>query len=100
MSIFGKHIRRLREKAELPLRTVSAFLDNDQAILSKIERGQKNATREQVLKLAEYFRVNEKKLMKEWLSDKVVYELRDEELALDALKLAESEIKYKKKTKK
>jgi len=43
----------------LPLRTVAAWLDIDQAILSKIEREQRNASREQVVKLAIYFKVKE-----------------------------------------
>ena len=53
MDSFGDTIRKLRENKELPLRTVAAYLDIDQAILSKIERGQRKPTREQVVKLAE-----------------------------------------------
>ena len=33
------------------MRRVAAFLDIDQAILSKIERGQRKITKEQVIKL-------------------------------------------------
>ena len=39
-----------------PLRKVAAFLDIDQAILSKIERGQRKISKEQVIKLAEFLR--------------------------------------------
>jgi len=56
MRNLGETIRELREDKELPLRTVAAFLDIDQAILSKIERGQRKPTREQVLTLAGYLR--------------------------------------------
>ena len=59
MDSLGDIIRKLREEKELPLRTVAAYLDIDQAILSRIERGQRNASREQVVKLAEYFKLNE-----------------------------------------
>lgn len=59
----GEVIRELREHHELPLRTVAAYLDIDQAILSKIERGQRKASREQVLKLAEYFKINAEELL-------------------------------------
>jgi len=55
MDSLGDIIRKLREDKELPLRTVAAYLDLDQAILSRIERGQRIATRNQVIKLAEYF---------------------------------------------
>jgi transcriptional regulator with XRE-family HTH domain len=94
MDSFGNNIRKLREDKELPLRTVAAFLDIDQAILSKIERGQRKPTREQVVKLAEYFKVKENDLLIAWLSDKLVYEVEDEDIALKALQLAEEKVKY------
>jgi transcriptional regulator with XRE-family HTH domain len=93
-------IRKLREERELPLRTVAAFLDIDQAILSKIERGQRKPTREQVVKLAEYYKVNENDLIVAWLSDKLVYEIENEQFALQALQVAEKKIRYNIKVKK
>jgi len=94
MDSLGETIRKLREEKELPLRTVAAYLDIDQAILSKIERGLRNATREQVVKLAAYFKVKESDLLVSWLSDKLVYELSNEQLALEALKVAEEKVVY------
>ncbi len=96
MDSLGDTLRKLREEKELPLRTVAAFLDIDQAILSKIERGHRKPTREQVVKLAGYFKVKENDLLIAWLSDKLVYELEDEEVALKALQMAEEKVKYKK----
>lgn len=100
MDNLGETIRKLREEKELPLRTVAAYLDIDQAILSKVERGQRNATREQVIKLAEYFKVKESDLLVSWLSDKLVYEVADEQVALKALQVAEEKVKYQKSNKK
>ena len=94
MDSFGDNIRKLREDKELPLRTVAAYLDIDQAILSKIERGQRKPTREQVVRLAEYFKVKENDLLIAWLSDKLVYEVEDEDIALKALQVAEEKVKY------
>ena len=94
MESLSDTIRKLRENKELPLRIVSAYLDIDQAILSKIERGQRKATREQVVKLAEYFEVNKNDLLVAWLSDKLAYEVQDEDLALQAMKVAEEKVKY------
>ncbi len=94
MESLGDTIRKLREEKKLPLRTVAAFLDIDQAILSKIERGHRKPTREQVLKLAGYFKVKKNDLLIAWLSDKLVYELEDEEVALKALQVAEEKVKY------
>ena len=94
MDSLGDTIRKLREDKELPLRTVAAFLDIDQAILSKIERGHRKPTREQVVKLAGYFKVKENDLLVAWLSDKVIYEVEDEEMALKALQVAEERVHY------
>lgn len=100
MESLGDTIRKLRESKELPLRTVAAFLDIDQAILSKIERSQRRATREQVIKLAAYFKTNENDLLIAWLSDKLLYEVEDEDLALKALQVAEERVRYITKKKK
>lgn len=94
MKDFGAIIRELREAKKLPLRVVSAYLDIDQAILSKIERGQRRAAKELVTKLAVYFHVNKVDLKLAWLSDKILYEVGDEELASEALQLAEEKLSY------
>src|ERR1022692_4743738 len=91
----GEILRKLRAEKELPLRTVAAFLETDPAILSKIETGKRKASREQVIKLAAYFSANEKELLTAWLADKLVYEARDEEVALEAMKVAEEAVTYK-----
>lgn len=95
MDSLGQHIRKLREERKLPLRTVAAFLDIDQAILSKIERGKRKANREQVLKLAQFFDEKATDLLVLWLSDKLLYEVADEDMALEAIKVAEEQVGYK-----
>lgn len=97
MYSLGETIRKLREEKALPLRTVAAYLDIDQAILSKIERGQRHANRELVVKLAAYFMVDESDLLVSWLSDKLVYQVADEDVALRALQVAEEKVEYQKK---
>ena len=94
MDNLGSRIKELREQQQLPLRTVAAYLDIDQAILSKIEHGHRKATREQVIQLAKYFKTNEDQLLVMWLSDKVAYEIQDEDLAQQALKVAEKKVAY------
>ena len=97
MDSFGGTIRKLREGKELPLRTVAAYLGIDQAILSKIERGQRRATREHAVKLATFFSLKESDLLVAWLSDRLAYEVRDEDFALEAMKVAEEKVKYQTK---
>jgi predicted nucleotidyltransferase len=94
MENLGEIIKKTRNEKKLPLRTVAAFLDIDQAILSKIERGQRTATRKQVVNLAAYYKLNENDLLVAWLSDKLVNELANEEVGQRALLAAEQKITY------
>lgn len=94
MDTLGHTLRKLGEEKKLPLRTVASFLDIDQAILSKLERGQRKATRPQVLKLAQYFNANVNNLLVAWLADNLVYHLEGEDIALKALQVAEDRNAY------
>lgn len=94
MLTFADKIRELRQQKGDPLRKVAAFLDIDQAILSKIENGKRIATRANVIKLEEYYGVEPGTLLVLWLSDKIVRELGGEEKALEAFALAEKRIEY------
>lgn len=94
MLSFGQKIRDLRQAKQLPLRKVAAYLDMDPAILSKIERGKRKASRQHVKSLAEFYETDLKELMVSWLSDKIVYELAEEEYGAEALKVAEEQVQY------
>lgn len=100
MSTTGQRLRKLREKAGLSLRKAAMQADIDVAILSKMERGERKLSKELVLKLAEMYNENPEKLIVDFLSEKVIYELKDEEFGLEALKVAEKEIKYLRTNKK
>jgi len=69
--MFANKIRQLREERELLQRHVSAALDVDNAMYCKIERGERRAKREQVVKLAELLQVESKELLTLWLADQV-----------------------------
>jgi transcriptional regulator with XRE-family HTH domain len=90
----GEILRESREKKGLLLRHVSAQLDIDTAILSKIERGERKATREQITKLAKILELDKESLLIQYLSEKILYEIQDEDLGIKALKVAEKTIKY------
>ena len=91
---FGETIRRNRTDKKLPLRKVASYLDIDQAILSKIERGKRKATRDQVIGLARFFKIDLESLLVAWLSDKIVHELTEENNLLKVLQVAEEKIVY------
>ncbi|AIY12097.1 helix-turn-helix domain-containing protein [Cellulophaga baltica] len=99
MNKFGDLIRSTREEKELLLRHIAAELDVDTALVSKIERGEKTAKREHVLALAQLFTINPEELIALWLADQVSELVENEEQALQALKIAEKEIKNNRKHK-
>jgi transcriptional regulator with XRE-family HTH domain len=90
----GKILREKREEKGLLLRHVSAELDIDTAILSKIERSERKATKEQILKLAEILDLDKDNLLVQYLSERILYEIKDEKLGSKALKMAEKKMKY------
>jgi transcriptional regulator with XRE-family HTH domain len=94
MQNVGELIRTLREKEGYPLRKVAAFLDIDQAVLSKIERGQRKLSKKQVIKLSDFFNYSEKEMLVTFFSDQIIYEIGNEEYAKEALKVAEEKIEY------
>jgi len=99
MSKLGLKLRELREQSGLTLRKAAMQADIDVAILSKMERGERKLTKELILKLAQMYKVKPEKLIIDFLSEKVLYELEDEDFGLEALKVAEKQLKYKRNRK-
>ncbi|MDO9184914.1 MAG: helix-turn-helix transcriptional regulator [Bacteroidia bacterium] len=95
----GEKLRQIREQNELPLRKVAVLLDIDVAILSKMERGERKLSKEVVLKLADIYKYNSEELLVLFLSEKIMYEIQDEDLGEKALKVAERRVKYLKANK-
>jgi transcriptional regulator with XRE-family HTH domain len=68
--------------------------------LSKIERGDRMPTKDQVIRLAKFYKVDSDEFLIAFISDKLVYELQDEEVAIKAMQVAEKKINYITKKKK
>ena len=94
MNKFGDIIRNKREEKGMLLRQLAAMIDVDTAILSKVERGERKARKEQVGKIAKALDLDEKELMIEYLSEIIAYEIIDEDSATDVLRVAETKVKY------
>ena len=94
MNKVGEIIRNKREDKEMLLRQLAAIVDVDTAILSKIERGERKARREQITKIAKALELDEENLLIEYLSENIAYEILDEKKAKDVLRVAESKIDY------
>jgi transcriptional regulator with XRE-family HTH domain len=94
METIGQILRNKRQVLGLLLRQVSAYVDIDQAILSKIERNERKPTKEMLVKLAEILKLDNEELLVQFISDKIAYEIADEDCASKVLKVAEKKINY------
>ena len=81
----GKRIKELREEKKLLQRQLAASLEIDTPMYSKIERGERKAKREQVLKLAKLLDTDKDELLTLWLAGQVYEIVKDENNAIDAL---------------
>jgi hypothetical protein len=69
-------------------------------MFSKIERGERRAKREQVLLLAKLLNTDTQELLTLWLAEQVYDLVKDEDVASNALKVAEEDLsKFKKPVK-
>jgi transcriptional regulator with XRE-family HTH domain len=89
---FGERIKELRESKDLLQRQLAATLEIDTPMFSKIERGERRAKREQVIILAELLSADVQELLTLWLAEQVYDLVKDEEVASDALKVAEADL--------
>lgn len=91
---FGEYIHNLRVEHGLTLTKLAAALDIDQSTLSKIENHKRNVPEEILPKLAKIFKLDIKKLEKEFYSEKIaemIYRVSD---STELLTLAEEKAKY------
>lgn len=94
--IFGRKIKELRDEQGVLQRQLAALLEIDTPMFSKIERGDRKAKREQVIKMAEYFHQDINEMLTLWLADKVLETVKNEDgIDLAAIKIAKEEIKAK-----
>ena len=100
ITTIGERLRSLREEASLSLREVASHICIDTSLLGKIERNERQPTKEQIKHIAEFFKIDEKLLIKELLSDQFAYRIMEEEADIDTLKVAEDKVEYLKANKK
>lgn len=94
MDTIGQILRNQRQALGLLLRQVAAYVDIDQAILSKIERNERKPNKEMLDKLAEILELDKDELLIQFISDKIAYEIADEDCASKVLKVAQKKIQY------
>jgi len=85
-------LKTARLNKGLKIREVAQLLGVDQALISKFESGTRNPTKSQIQKLSNILDIPLEKLMVLWIKEKIVYEIRDDNYALEALKIVQEEI--------
>lgn len=89
MILFANRLKQLRVKNDLRQRQMSAVLEIDSGLYSKIERGERRAKKEQVLQLACFLHVDEKELLTFWQVDQFSNAVStDYPIAYDAMQMA------------
>ena len=100
MQTIGSTLKSIREEKGLLLQDVTSITGINKTLLSRIENDKRLPTREQVNLLCNYYKVQKNEIIVQWLSDKIVYEIQDEDLALAAMQVAEEKVTYIKAQKK
>lgn len=90
-------IKSLRLKHQKTLREVAAYLEIDQAILSKMENGKRPITEKIVRQLSKFFEEDEHHLHNLFVADRIYKIIETEKDAEDIIALLESRIEYQTK---
>ena len=88
MNSFGEYLRSRREDLGLPLRKVAAELDIDTSILSKIERNERNATKDMLPILSTVLEIDLKDLEVKFIGEQIQSQFGDMKNLKEALKTA------------
>lgn len=94
MQFLGNILKKAREEKGLILRKVSAVVDIDQSLISKFEKNERKPTRNQIMRLANFYNLSEKALLVTWYSDKIADELKYTQATSEILRVAEEKINY------
>lgn len=93
MSNLGQLIRDNRKQNNLLLRELAAMVEIDTAILSKIERGERLPTEEQIEKFSKALNLEFKRLIENQVVDKIIITLDKVENPLAIIEIVRKKIK-------
>lgn len=93
----GQKIKELRESTGMFQRQLAAILEIGDGYLSKVESDQKALKREHLKTISETFNCSFSELEALWIGSKVYDIIKDEKEGMNALKVAEEQMKYEKK---
>jgi transcriptional regulator with XRE-family HTH domain len=86
-SELGLFLRELRKENGQTLHQVSQGTDIDSPLISKIERGERLPTAEQIIKLAKHFKISENELKIKATAEKIIKEFGATDITYNAVNL-------------
>jgi transcriptional regulator with XRE-family HTH domain len=92
LSELGQYLRELRKNNDQTLHQVSQGTDIDSPLLSKLERGERLPTAEQIKKLSKHFKVSESKLKVMATAEKIIKDYGANQVTLEAISIVQEEI--------
>ena len=96
----GQALRELRKDRDETLHQVSKKTDIDSPLLSKIERGERLPTNEQLKRLAKFYKISESTLKIKHTAEKILKEYGANGTTYDAIQLVTEQLSpYAKKVK-
>ena len=90
---FGEKLKSFRSDRKETLHMVAVGTNIDMTLLSKLERGERLPTNEQLLRLAEYFDIDEKQLAIEATASKILTEYGYNDITYKAAMYVQEEMK-------
>lgn len=97
MRTLANILKEARLSKNLTLKEVSVALQIDYTLFSRYENASRKPTKNQLKAIANFYQIDAKPLILQWLSEKIYYEIKDEEYGLEALHIAERQVTYKAK---
>lgn len=91
-SDLGQYFRELRKKKEQTLHQVSRETDIDSPMISKIERGERMPTVQQLEKLCSYFKVAEANVKVMHTAEKIIKEYGINKTTYEAVRMVSEQI--------
>ena len=94
MYALGRILKEIRKDRNIPLLSVQQRSGIDQTLLSRIENGHRLPTTEQLKLLSQIYGFDERKLLVQRESDRIVSTMEYPDIASETLQAAENKVKY------
>jgi transcriptional regulator with XRE-family HTH domain len=88
----GQYLRVLRKQKNQTLHGVSKETDIDSPLLSKIERGERLPTLEQLKRLSRFYKIPETSLLAKLAAEKIVKDYGISNTTYDAIRIVEEQL--------